>query len=121
MPLTDADHARIRLCDIGDISADEGLRVTVEGHPPLAVWLVEGQVFVTDDTCTHGQASLTETGLLDGFVIECGLHLGAFDIRDGSVASAPCTRPLRTYPVEREGDAVFVHLPREASQEVKDG
>lgn len=99
-----------RLCSLSDISEDDGLRIDRDGGGPLAAWRVGDAVFVTDDTCTHGQASLTEGGILDGFQIECGLHLGAFDIRDGKVTSAPCTIPLRVYPVRLEADEVFADL-----------
>lgn len=101
----------IRICSKSEISEDEGLRVDEFSPQPLAVWRVGDTVFVTDDTCTHGKASLTEGGILDGFQIECGLHLGAFDIRDGSVTSAPCTLPLRTYAVQVDGEDVLAELP----------
>ena len=41
------------------------LRVEVLGFPPLAVVNVEGQFFVCDDTCSHGQASLSD-GVVEG-------------------------------------------------------
>lgn len=100
-----------RICTVSEISEDDGLRVDLPGCQPLAVWRIDESVFVTDDTCTHGQASLTEGGILDGFQIECGLHLGAFDVRDGSVTSAPCMIPLRVYPVRLEGEDVIADLP----------
>jgi len=99
-----------RLCTLDQIPEEDGLRVDVAGREPVAVWLVEGQVHVTDDTCTHGKASLTGDGLRDGFEVECGLHLGAFDIRDGRVTSAPCTIPLRVYRCWVEDGAVFADL-----------
>lgn len=101
----------VRLCSTSEIPEDDGLRVDVQDRGPLAVWRVGEDVFVTDDTCTHGQASLTEGGILDGFEIECGLHLGAFDVRDGSVTSAPCTVPLRVYEARIEGEDVLAELP----------
>lgn len=106
------DTLQTRICAFGDIPEDEGLRVELPGYPPLAVWQVEGEVFVTDDTCTHGQASLSEEGEQDGFIIECGLHLGEFDMRDGQVVSTPCTIPLRVYAaqVTDSGD-VYAELP----------
>lgn len=101
----------VRICSVSEIPEDDGLRVEMRNREPLAAWRVGESVFVTDDTCTHGKASLTEGGILDGFQIECGLHLGAFDIRDGSVTSAPCTVPLRVYPVRIHGQDVLAELP----------
>ena len=102
---------RTRICAFDDLAEDEGVRVDLPGHPPLAVWVVGDAAFVTDDTCTHGQASLIEGGTQEGFVIECGLHLGAFDIRDGSIASVPCTVPLRVYPTTVSDGEVYADLP----------
>ena len=45
--------------------------------------------------------SLSE-GTLDGDVIECPWHGGAFYVRTGQPASAPCTDPLRVYAVTIE-------------------
>ena len=92
--------------------SEEGDRamVTLPGRAPIAVWKVESEVYVTDDTCTHGQASLVADGALDGCIVECGLHFGAFDIRTGEAVTAPCSQPLRTYPVEIVDGNVFTAL-----------
>ena len=104
----------VRICALDDVDEEEGLRVELPGQPPLAVWRVGDTPYVTDDTCTHGQASLTRDGMLDDFVIECGLHQGAFDIRDGSIDSAPCTVPLRVYAAFLKEGIVYAELPGEA-------
>lgn len=104
-----------RICSFNDVEDDEGLRVEIDGRPTLAVWRVDDRPYVTDDTCTHGAASLVKEGLQDGFVIECGLHLGGFDVRDGSITSPPCTEALRCYPAELRDDEVFADLDGEAA------
>jgi naphthalene 1,2-dioxygenase system ferredoxin subunit len=75
----------------------------------LALYNVDGQVYVTDNICTHGHARLCD-GFLDGFEIECPLHQGKFDIRNGSPQCEPVTDPVRTYPVKIENGRVFVDL-----------
>lgn len=75
--------------------------------------MVEGQVFVTDDECTHGKASLSDNGVLDGFVIECSLHLGSFDVRTGEVVAPPCALPLKVYQVTLKDGGVWVDVPME--------
>lgn len=114
--MSEDEHTiRTRICASDDIPEDEGLRVDIPGYPPLAAWRAEGEVYVTDDTCTHGQASLSEGGEQDGFIIECGLHLGEFDMRDGSAVSMPCTIPLRVYTtvVTDNGDVYADLSPNE--------
>ncbi len=75
----------------------------------LAIYTVDGAVHATDNLCTHGHARLCD-GFLDGHEIECPLHQGRFDVRDGQPACAPVTAPLRCYPVKLEGDRVLVQL-----------
>ena len=54
--------------------------VEIDGRPPLAVYHVDGEFFVSDDTCTHGEASLAE-GTVDGGRIECPWHNGSSCLR----------------------------------------
>jgi p-cumate 2,3-dioxygenase ferredoxin subunit len=72
---------------------------------PVAVYNVEGEFYATDDMCSHGEASLTDEGMLDEYKIICGWHGGAFDVRTGEAVDLPCMDAIRTYKVvEREGD-----------------
>ncbi|MFV5507759.1 non-heme iron oxygenase ferredoxin subunit [Acinetobacter sp. 197] len=85
------------LCLTSDIEQGEGLQVIIDGYPPLAVFhLEDGGFYVTDDTCTHGDASLAD-GEVDGCEVECPFHAGAFDIKTGEPCGAPCSIPLKTY------------------------
>lgn len=99
---------RIALCKTSDV--EEGSVVKVEKDDlAVAVYKVEGEIFVTDDACTHGPGSLSE-GYLDGHIIECDFHNGAFDIRTGEVAAPPCMVPVKTYKVVVEGDEVTIEV-----------
>jgi len=66
---------------------------------------------VLDDLCNHGQAFLSE-GFCDteDCVIECPLHGGLFDYRDGSPQGDPVEKPQRNYPVRLEGGRLVVQL-----------
>jgi p-cumate 2,3-dioxygenase ferredoxin subunit len=98
----------ISLCSL-DALADGGIGMGYlpDGHR-LAVYLVADNVYATDDRCTHGNSSLTEDGCLEGHIVECGMHLGTFDVRTGQAVGPPCTKALRTYPVEiRDGQVML--------------
>jgi nitrite reductase/ring-hydroxylating ferredoxin subunit len=97
-----------RLCSIGDVGPGSVLLVEIDDLA-LAVYNAEGEFYVTDDRCTHGPGSLSE-GYLDGCVIECDFHNGAFDIRTGEVVAPPCMVPLKTYEVVVENDDVMAVL-----------
>jgi nitrite reductase/ring-hydroxylating ferredoxin subunit len=99
---------RIRLCRTADVAPGGALKVET-GDFILAVFNVDGTFYVIDDHCTHGPGSLSE-GYLDGCVIECNFHNGAFDVRTGEVVSPPPMIPVRTYPAVVEGDEVLIEI-----------
>ena len=66
------------------------------GPRKLAVYDTPSGVHVSLALCNHGGADLCD-GYFDGHVIECPLHQGAFDVRDGRAVSAPATRPMKVF------------------------
>lgn len=97
-----------RVCSTKDVEPESHAQVRVAGLGAVAVYHVDGEFFVTADSCTHMQASLGEEGSLEGHVIQCTWHNGKFDIRTGAVVGPPCPAPLRTYPVTLRDGAVYV-------------
>ncbi|MBI2801165.1 MAG: non-heme iron oxygenase ferredoxin subunit [Gammaproteobacteria bacterium] len=87
----------IKLCAIAELDRGFPVRVEADGFPPLAVYAYAATYYVTDDTCTHGQASLCD-GYQEGDVIECPFHGGQFDIKTGAALAYPCTEAIRSYP-----------------------
>jgi nitrite reductase/ring-hydroxylating ferredoxin subunit len=83
----------------------------------IAIYRIQGdEVFATDDKCSHGSSSLCDEGSLEGHLIECGLHLGSFDVRTGKPVSAPCTKAIRSYPAQvRDGTIWIATQPIEPS------
>ena len=99
----------VRAAGMAELEGADGvLGASVEGRS-LALYLVEGEVFATDDLCTHGAARLSE-GYLDGDLIECPLHQGQFNVRDGSAVSSPCVEPVKSYPVRVEAGEILVGI-----------
>ncbi|MEP4545404.1 MAG: non-heme iron oxygenase ferredoxin subunit [Saccharospirillum sp.] len=99
---------RVRVCSTEDVMPGEGHYVEVD-ELELAVFNVADKYFVTDNQCTHGPGSLSE-GFLDGTVIECDFHGGAFDVCTGEVVAAPCMVPLKTYTVTLEGNDIMIDV-----------
>ncbi len=96
------------LCGADDVREGEPYRVLLKTHPAFAVYKVRGKFYVTDDTCSHGQASLGDEGDLDGFTITCTWHDGAFDIRTGEVVARPCTKAIGVYPVTIRDGGIYI-------------
>lgn len=88
---------------------DEDVIAVQAGDREIALYGVEGNVYATDNLCTHGNARLCD-GFLTGHEIECPLHQGRFDVRSGQPTCAPATEALRSYPVKIEGGRVWLAL-----------
>jgi 3-phenylpropionate/trans-cinnamate dioxygenase ferredoxin subunit len=91
------------------------------GGQDLLLARVRDKYFCTEAYCPHLGGNLSE-GTLTGTILTCPRHHSQFDISDGHVLcwtdltgnilvaakKQRPQRPLRTYPVKIEGNAVFV-------------
>ena len=77
------------------------------GQEILCLFRIKGQVYATQDTCTHGAASLSE-GYVEGEEVECPFHQGLFHIPTGKAVGKPCIVDLRVFEVKEDGAQVFV-------------
>ena len=101
----------VRVCAIDDVDVGDMLLVELDGHPPFAVYRVDDEEFYcTQDLCTHGEASLSEDGDLEGYIVECSWHDGKFDIRTGAPCALPCTEPLKVFAVSLDSGDVFIDI-----------
>jgi len=102
------DAGWVRAAARSDLAEGEVIGVEVAGHS-IALYDADGNLFATDNICTHAYACLSD-GWLDGEVIECPLHAARFDIRSGKVLDPPATEDLKTYPVRIVDDEIQVRL-----------
>jgi naphthalene 1,2-dioxygenase system ferredoxin subunit len=96
------------ICD-DDLVDDDDVVQLMTGPYRLAVYKIEGTIYVTDDRCTHQEASLAD-GYLDGTTIECPRHQGVFDICTGKALGPPLETNLRTYPVKVDNGRVLINV-----------
>lgn len=82
---------------------------TVVNGVKVALFRIKGKVYALDDICTHGNACLSD-GDVDGYEVECPLHGGAFDIRDGKALCAPLSRDTRVHPVWQHDSRILVRV-----------
>ena len=79
------------------------------GDVLVAVYNIEGTFYATEACCTHSFADLAD-GTLEGDVIECSLHFGAFHVPTGKAVQAPCFTDLKTFRTEVKDGQVLVDL-----------
>ncbi len=84
---------------------------------------VDDNYYAANNRCPHMSGDLSR-GKLEGTVVTCPRHSSQFDLRDGSVVrwlkasgvlskiggALKHSRPLTTYKVTVEGDAVLVEI-----------
>lgn len=103
----------IPVCPTTDVRDGQGLQVAVDDLM-VAVFKVGDRYCVIDDACTHGPGLLSE-GEVDGDVVECNFHNGAFNICTGEVVAPPCMIPIRTYYVEVHDGQICIDRDRHAA------
>ena len=91
---------------VADVPAEDVIGIIV-GARDIALYNVDGEIYATDNLCTHGHARLCD-GFLEGHEIECPLHQGKFHIATGKAVGVPCIEDIRVYAVKVEDGAVLL-------------
>ena len=100
----------VTLCPAEDVHEGAIRQALLPDGHKIALYRLGAEVFCTDDTCTHAEASLSEDGCVVGEKVECGWHFGQFEIRTGHATLSPCTKALRTWPLKIVDGQVCVEL-----------
>lgn len=79
------------------------------GKRQLAIYDGPDGIYASVAHCSHNGADLRD-GYFDGYIIECPLHQGCFDIRDGSPKGAPVTRPMKVFQARVEAGMVQIFI-----------
>ncbi|NUA27661.1 non-heme iron oxygenase ferredoxin subunit [Cupriavidus basilensis] len=98
----------IQVIQLVAIPKDDVVAVNAGGRE-IALYSVDGEVYATDNACSHGNARLCD-GFLDGHEIECPLHQGKFDVRTGQAMCEPLTSDIEVFDVRVENGEVFVEV-----------
>ena len=105
------EHAiQQRLCRLDELASGEARRFEV-GKRRIAVVRIGDDVYAIGDRCTHQDVSLSEGEVLaDTLELECWKHGSCFSLVDGQPHALPATKPVPTYTVKIEDDAVFLEV-----------
>lgn len=104
----DGDSQWVKVAKVSDLTAGAMMPVSAN-DTNLALYNVGGIFYATDNECTHAYAMLTD-GTIDGDVIECPLHGGAFEIKTGKGLGAPIFCDIKSYPTRVTDGEVEVDL-----------
>ena len=94
-----------------DIKPGSMKKVDVADRVPLCIINCEGRYYAISGVCAHKGGPLWEGELIDGGkYIKCPYHDAIFRTSDGR-NGWPAPRPLRTFPLEVEGAAIYMVVP----------
>ncbi len=99
--------AKHRVAALSELEPESLTQVEVEGTPICVARTDDGEVYAINDICSHEEYSLSAGEIWDTSV-ECPIHGSRFDLRTGQPNALPAVEPVATYPVEVEGDDVYV-------------
>ena len=115
LPTTPADGGSwVHVADLKDVARRKRKQVEVGGCP-IALFLVDDEVFAVDDTCIHQEKSLAKGTLLNGQVI-CPGHQWRFDPRTGEPQDQD--GKLATYAVQVTEEGAVLVDPNPATPRV---
>ena len=97
----------VRVAGTADVKPGHGIVAEVNGKS-LAVFNVDGQFHVIDNTCLHRGGPLGE-GELESNVVTCPWHGWQFNVITGGCVNNPSAQ-VETYQVKVEGADVKVFL-----------
>jgi len=93
----------VRVADTADVKPGHGIVAEVNGKA-LAVFNVDGQFHIIDNTCVHRGGPLGE-GELEVNVVTCPWHGWQYDVTTGACVNNPAAK-VEVYQVKIEGSDV---------------
>jgi toluene monooxygenase system ferredoxin subunit len=94
------------VCKRGEVPDNGMVECTAASGAKLLVANSGSDYFAVQAVCPHQDVALCE-GLFDGAVLTCHQHLWQWDIRTGAPIGL-AEAPLEIFPVEVDGDSIFV-------------
>jgi nitrite reductase/ring-hydroxylating ferredoxin subunit len=94
--------------DVSDLAPGQ-TRAIEAGSRRLLVCNAEGRFYAIENRCPHALVRL-DAAALRGCILECPVHGGRLDVRDGSPQGHPIRKRAITYPVSASGDRIEIRL-----------
>ncbi|TFH25539.1 MAG: non-heme iron oxygenase ferredoxin subunit [Myxococcales bacterium] len=95
---------RVLRVDIRSLGPGQSKEIRAGGHDIL-LCNAGGSYYALENRCSHASAPLTG-GRIENCILECPLHGGKLDVRDGSPVALPIRKPVCTFEVQMiEGQA----------------
>ena len=94
--------------DVADLVPGQTRPVSAHGRE-LLVCNADGRFYAIQNRCPHATVRL-DAAVLRGCILECPVHGGRLDVRDGSPQGHPIRRPATTYRVRELGNQIEIEF-----------
>ena len=101
--------ARYRVASVDEVPIESVKGVLADRKEICLAHADDGNFYAIDDVCTH-ENFLLSGGELDGLDVECPQHGSRFNLKTGAVTGLPAVIPTKVYPVQVEGEEVYVDV-----------
>jgi len=101
--------AKVRVASVGEIPEGTLKPVLVDHTEICLAHAEDGNFYAINDVCTH-ENFLLSGGELFELQVECPQHGSRFNLKTGAVTGLPAVIPTKVYPVEVEGEEVYVDV-----------
>ena len=107
-----------RICGTTDVAENSIKKFDVDGVPILLVNYGAGYRAIPP-ICPHMEEPLEESGVVVRCILTCTKHLWAWNLSTLEL-QGETEKPLKTYDVKQEGDAILVKVEEELKYEFDD-
>ncbi|TIN74647.1 Rieske 2Fe-2S domain-containing protein [Mesorhizobium sp.] len=101
--------AWVEVCAVDALAPEEAMRFDHEGRSFAVIRSPDGNYFAIDGHCSHEKVHLAD-GIVDGNIIECPKHFGAFDYRTGEARALPACIDIRRYELKVASNVVLIKI-----------
>ncbi len=93
-----------KVCTVSELRENQGKRFLIN-DVDIAVFKVNGEVFVLNNTCPHQHTTIIYDGFIEDGCVVCPAHGWMFNLKTGKQPTG--ARGLDSYPVKIINDEVF--------------
>lgn len=99
---------RLKVCAVSELEKCKAFETEkLEG----IVLQCEDGIYACQRYCPHKEFPLDFGRILDPHTLHCTCHGSKFDLTSGKVLEPPAETELTLYPVEIDGDDIYVEIP----------
>ncbi len=100
----------IQVATTADLPERGIVAVEADGENIALIATGGGAYYALKDRCSHANYPLSDGELIDDERLECQYHGAKFDVKSGRALALPAIRPVKSYEVRVEGDAILVDV-----------